>query len=100
MEKYAHFELRRQSDGLVYQFDRRHREDGSVGYQRRDADLWIVFDDDLGWIALDESTGEIGGRSWNVPVRSQGDHPPEGEWVSKKGDKSYVYALVYPGLVR
>jgi len=35
--------------------------------------------------------------SWNVAAQAQGDHPPEGEWVSKKGNKSYVYSLIYPG---
>lgn len=96
MNDYGHFELRRQSDELVYHFDRMYREDGSVGYKRRDADLWIVFQEDFGWIAIDESTGEIGGRSWNVLPQAQGDHPPEGEWVSKRGSKSYVYTLIYP----
>lgn len=95
MDDYEHFELRRQSDELVYQFDRMLREDGSVGYKRRDADLWIVFKEGFGWIAIDDS-GEIAGRSWYVPARAQADHPTEGEWVSKKGDKSYVYTLIYP----
>ncbi len=95
MTKYDHFELHRQSDDVVYRFDRMDREDGSVGYKRRDADLWIVFDEAFGWIAIN-GTGEIGGRSWNVAAQAQGDHPPEGEWVSKKGNKSYVYSLVYP----
>ena len=90
------FELRRQIDGLVYVFDRIHRDDGSIGYKRRDADHWIVFDEGLGWVALNESTGEIGGRPWNVLPQAQGDYPPEGEWVSKKGERSYVYSLVYP----
>ncbi len=35
------------------------------------------------------------GRPWNVLPQDQGDHPPEGEWVSRKGSKSYVYSLVY-----
>jgi hypothetical protein len=26
--------------------------------------------------------------------RDQGSEPPEGEWLSKKGNKSYVYELV------
>ena len=96
MNDYDHFELRRQSDDLVYLFDRVHRKDGSVGYKRRDCDHWIVFDEGFGWVAINDSTGELGGRSWNVPAVTQGDHPPEGEWVSKKGNKSYVYTLVYP----
>jgi hypothetical protein len=97
MANYRYFELHRQSDELVYQFDRMDRADGSAGYKRRDADLWIVLDEDLGWVALDESTGEIAGRSWTVPARAQRDYPPEGDWVTKKGNKSYVYSLIYPG---
>jgi hypothetical protein len=92
---YSHFELRRLSDDLVYQFDRRSRPDGEVGYRRRDQDLWIVFKPELGWVAYDEATQSVMGRSWNVLPKDQGEHPPAGEWVSKKGVKSYVYELVY-----
>ncbi|WP_244549783.1 hypothetical protein [Bradyrhizobium erythrophlei] len=35
------FELRRQSDALVYSFVRKTRPDGTAGYQRQDQDLWI-----------------------------------------------------------
>ena len=93
------FELRRHLDGLVYRFDRRHRQDGTVGYVRSDADLWIVRDPELGWVAVDESTEDpshrITGRPWNVPAGVQGEAPPEGIWVSRKHDESYVYSLVY-----
>lgn len=30
-----------------------------------------------------------------VPPQEQGEYPPEGTWVSRKGPKSYVYELVY-----
>jgi hypothetical protein len=95
VSNYEYFELRRLSDGLVYQFDRSTLPDGSTGYRRRDMDLWITFKRDLGWVAFDEASGSVLGRPWNVLPQLQTDHPPEGEWVSKKGIKSYVYELVY-----
>ena len=95
MNHYDCFELRRLSDDLVYTFDRMQRADGTVAYKRRDADYWIEFSADLGWYAPGAAPGEIAGRSWNVLPSDQGGHPPPGEWVSKKGAKSYVYNLVY-----
>ena len=95
MQSYEHFQLHRLSDGLVYEFMRMTRIDGSVGYQRQDQDRWITFRPCLGWVAYDEAGDEITGRSWNTLPSEQGDHPPEGEWVSKKGVKSYVYDLRY-----
>jgi hypothetical protein len=95
MPDYQYFELRRLSDGLVYQFDRMPLPNGQVGYKRLDRDLWIVYKSNLGWVALDEGSGTVAGRPWNILPQEQGDHPPEGEWVSKKGVKSYVYELKY-----
>jgi hypothetical protein len=95
MESRDHFELRRLSDSLVYQFDRTPLPNGQTGYKRRDQDLWITFKADLGWVAYDEELQSVMGRPWNILVQNQTDSPPEGEWVSKKGDRSYVYNLVY-----
>ena len=92
---HDYFELRRRSDNLVYQFDRTPLADGQIGYKRRDRDLWIVYRPTLGWVALNEESGLVGGRLWDVLPADQGDHPPAGDWVSKKGAKSYVYELVY-----
>jgi hypothetical protein len=92
---HDYFELRRKSDDLVYQFDRAQRADGQIGYKRRDRDLWIVHRPTLGWVALYEESGLMSGRPWDVLPADQGDHPPPGDWVSKKGAKSYVYELVY-----
>lgn len=90
-----YFELQRQVDELVYQFDRMKRDDGTYGYKRRDADLWILKEGRNGWIAVDPVTGDVAGRPWSVLPEDQLDYPPEGEWVSKKGVKSYVYLLVH-----
>jgi hypothetical protein len=91
-----YFELHRLSDDVIYQFDRRTLAEGGIAYQRRDQDLWISYRPGLGWVAYDESSQSVTGRPWNTPPESQPrDYPPEGEWVSKKGAKSYVYELRY-----
>ncbi|CAI9403949.1 hypothetical protein ANOBCDAF_04523 [Pleomorphomonas sp. T1.2MG-36] len=89
------FELRRQSDDLVYTFVHERLGDGSVAYRRQDQDLWIVHRPDWGWVAWDDASDTCLGRSWNTLPHQQADHPPEGDWVSRKGSKSYVYTLVY-----
>jgi len=89
------FELRRQSDDLVYVFRRGTDASGEVAYQRQDQDLWITFRHGLGWVAWDETSQSCTGRPWNLPPDQQADFPPEGVWVSRKGPKSYVYDLVY-----
>jgi hypothetical protein len=88
------FELRRQSDELVYTFFRVTRSDQTVAYKRQDGDYWIVQRPGWGWVAWDEASQSCTGRPWNVLPHDQGDYPPEGEWVSRKGSKSYVYSLV------
>lgn len=101
MSNHDYFELRRKSDDLIYQFDRLQHADGRFGYKRRDQDLWIFFMPEWGWMAWDEETQTVSGRPWNVlPKDQQEDHPPAGEWVSKKGIKSYVYELVYGELTQ
>ncbi len=90
------FELRRRIDSLVYEFDRIKRDDVSVGYKRRDQDLWINWHEELGWVAWDWESENVGGRSWNTLPKNQSSFPPEGVWVSMKEEKSYVYELVYP----
>ena len=90
------FELRRQSDELVYLFTRRERADGLTGFQRADRDLWITFRANLGWVAWDDESQTVMGRPWHMLPDAQSPlFPPEGEWVSKKGPKSYVYELVH-----
>ena len=89
------FELRRlNGDDITYMFDRKRSPEGTNGYKRRDQDYWIVFKPKWGWVAWSDSYG-ITGRPWYVAPEEQADFPPEGEWVSKKGPKSYVYQLTY-----
>jgi hypothetical protein len=92
--KYNVFELRRQSDDLVYHFKR-----GPDGFERQDnPEMMIIYrGNEMGWVAFDD-TGVYGltGRVWDVLPKDQPpDHPPPGIWVSRKNDKSYVYELVY-----
>lgn len=96
MSQITYFELRRQIDDTVYKFTRMQRPDGSHAYKRSDRDLWIVYDQRLGWFAPHPDTGEVSGRPWYLLPDEQSDHPPAGDWVNKKGAKSYVYTLVYP----
>lgn len=85
------FELRRRIDDLIYRFDKV----ANKGYKRSDGNFWIIKHPRFGWVAWDEHDKDVMGRPWNVPPDEQGDTPPEGEWVSRKGDKSYVYDLVH-----
>ena len=90
------FELRRQIDDLVYRFHRDKMPDGRPGYRREDKDLWILWTEDRGWISVLPDSGALSGRPWEVaPAEQNAESPPEGIWVSRKGEKSYVYDLVY-----
>ena len=95
MNRAETFELRRQVDGLVYRFHRQIGADGALAYKREDRNLWIVRSAQWGWVSLMPEDGAIAGRPWDVAPEDQGDAPPEGIWVSRKGEKSYVYDLVY-----
>ncbi|MFT4183876.1 MAG: hypothetical protein QM636_18380 [Rhizobium sp.] len=88
--------MQRQSDDLFYTFHRKSLPDGSIGYQREDADLWIRFRPGFGWGVWDGDGKTLLGRPWDVPPSEQNmEYPPTGEWVSRKGPKSYVYNLIY-----
>ncbi|KAJ3094959.1 hypothetical protein HK100_005968 [Physocladia obscura] len=70
----------------------------SAGYKmaKRDTNILIVKHKDFGWIGTNAITAEITSRPWNVPEAEQSSlFPPEGEWVSKNGHKSYVYEVVH-----
>ncbi|QNQ11721.1 hypothetical protein [Sphingomonas alpina] len=89
------FELRRQSDSLVYVFERRAGAGASAIYERNDKLVEIVHDPRFGWSTWNREDGALSGRAWDIPSSEQPDFPPEGIWVSRKGAKSYVYELVY-----
>lgn len=96
MDMHHDFEFRRAIDGLVYRFQRIPGESESCRYSRADGAVHVEFSDAAGWVARDPATGEITGLPWCVPVDQQTlSHPPEGVWVSRKGDQSYVYELIF-----
>jgi len=94
MTPHRSFEFRRAVDGAVYRFERRGSEGGPHDYLRSDGAVCVIFQEGIGWFARDAETGETTGIPWCVPADQQNrDHPPVGDWVSKKGEKAYVYEL-------
>ena len=90
------FEFCRASDGVVHRFERQGGESDPRGYLRSDGVVCVIFGEGIGWVARDSTTGETTGIPWCVPIDQQHPaHPPEGAWVSKKGEKSYVYELAF-----
>jgi hypothetical protein len=88
-------EMRRYSDGAVYRFlPAPAGEDGLARYKRADKEIWMLRDPDFGWIVRDATDGSLMSRPWDVPMKDQGDAPPECDWVSRKGANSFVYRLV------
>jgi hypothetical protein len=87
-------EFHRQGDGLTYRCRPCEPRSGLPTWKREDLDIWIMWLDAHGWIAVD-AAGEILGIPWAVPLHAQGSAPPTGVWVSRKGGKAYVYDFVY-----
>jgi hypothetical protein len=88
------FELKRRIDNVIYHYIPCEPINGSPAWKRDDANLWVTKLQDFGWACIDNDNN-ICGIPWGVPPSKTSKHPPEDEWVSKKGDKSYVYDLVY-----
>jgi len=87
-------EFRRQSDGLIYQFQPSTPVNGKPAWRRADHAVQLIFVDKHGWVTVDADL-QINGIPWGIPAHEQGTLPPAGEWVSKKGPKSYVYELAF-----
>lgn len=81
----------RRMDGLTYEFARDGEADGFLSYKRVDLDMWCRRLPDFGWVVCD-AAGVVSSRPFDAAGR--GDLPPEGVWVSRKGERSYVYDLV------
>ena len=56
-------------------------------------DLWLLYLPESGWATVD-GAGAVNGRPWEVPLADQTSEPPFCTWVSRKGERSYVYELV------
>jgi hypothetical protein len=93
MSATGHFKFVRRLDGVSYRFELSAPREGYPAWKRADVDLWLTRLPRSGWCVMD-ARGDITSRPWNVEIADQGKEPPEGEWLSKKGDKSYVYDLV------
>lgn len=82
-------------DKTSYIFKPANQNHGKPTWKREDTDLCLIHNDRLGWVIID-SNKNIYAISWDFIVAGQHTPmPPVGEWVSKKGDKSYVYSLEY-----
>lgn len=88
------FEFRRRIDAVVYRFCPCESLDGKIAWKREDIDLWVTQITGFGWVCVN-SNRIICGIPWGVALDQVDELPPAGEWVSKKGDKSYVYDVVY-----
>jgi hypothetical protein len=88
-----HFELRRQSDGLVYCFT---RKDAHSFVRADNPALTIAWEGPWGWLARLPESGEVAGRPWEMlPAHQTQAYPPEGVWISRKDGRSHVYRLVH-----
>lgn len=81
----------RRVDGLTYEFLRTGETDGFPSYKRVDLDIWCRRLPDFGWVVCSES-GVVSSRPLDDP--GLGELPPEGLWVSGKGERAYVYDLI------
>ncbi len=88
-------EMRRLSDGAIYIFLRAPDEHGMRRYRRADKNIWMRRHPDFGWVVWDADEDCLMGRPWTAPLSQQGDTPPEGDWVSRKGANSFVYRLAF-----
>jgi hypothetical protein len=91
------FRLKRPLDGLEYSFSKESGEGKDAIYCRSDSMARIRYDVQFGWSTWDEDNGALAGRVWDVLPEHQDERPTAGVWVSRKGDKSYVYQLIYTG---
>jgi hypothetical protein len=91
-----HFCLIRRCDGLRYDFHKAGARGGYPLFRRADADFWIGYDQTWGWCARLPDSDRLAGLSWGQHPQAQPTHgPPAGAWVSRKGDRSYVYDLIH-----
>ncbi|MDR3663047.1 MAG: hypothetical protein P4L86_22115 [Mycobacterium sp.] len=82
----------RRVDGLAYEFTRDGEAHGFPSYKRVDLDIWCRRLPDFGWVVCD-AADDVSSRPFDEA--GQGEFPPEGVWVSRKDDRSYVYDLVH-----
>lgn len=80
----------RRVDGLTHEFVRDGEAHGYPSFKRVDRDVWCRRLPDFGWVVCNQA-GAVSSRPFADP--GLGGLPPQGVWVSFKGDASYVYDL-------
>ncbi|MFE3194899.1 hypothetical protein ACFXHA_38245 [Nocardia sp. NPDC059240] len=80
----------RRVDGLTYDFAHDGEAFGVPSYKRVDLDIWCRRLPDYGWVVCDAAE-VVSSRPFENP--GHGDLPPEGVWVTFKGNRSYVYDM-------
>jgi hypothetical protein len=63
---------------------------GHPSYRRVDLGVWCRWIPGFGWSVVG-ADGTVTSRPFDDP--GLGELPPTGTWVSRKGDRSYVYEL-------
>lgn len=85
------FHLHRLSDGLTYRFDRFGRH---TFRRADDPAMTINWEGPWGWLARLPENGVVAGRPWDIlPAHQVDTAPPQGIWVSRKGNRCYAYRL-------
>jgi len=92
--KLPSFEFRRRNDTTVYRYHPCESMNGFPAWKRENIELYVTKLDGFGWVCVDK-TNTIHAIAWGISVNQISALPTAGEWVSKKGDKSYVYDVVY-----
>jgi len=87
-------EFRRRNESSTYRYHPCDPINGFPAWKRENADLHVIQLEGFGWVCVDNQN-QIHAIPWGVPTTLMNERPPAGEWVSKKGDISYVYDLVY-----
>lgn len=82
----------RRDDGLTYEFTEDGEAHGFPSYKRVDLDIWCRRLPHFGWVVCTDR-GAVSSRPFDHA--GFGYLPPEGAWVSRKDDRSYVYDLVH-----
>lgn len=86
-------EFHRVFDGLIYRFQKAVAVTGELRYLREDGQVQLLRHKDYGWIVTDLTEIPLLSRHWTLLPEHQTTLPPEGDWVSQKGAKSYVYTM-------
>ncbi len=83
-------ELRRCLDDTTYRYEPACLRNGRPAWRRADSEIYLQWSPRSGWVICDPG-GTVLGRPWDVEKDEQDMLPPAGPWVSRKGDKSFVY---------